>query len=56
MKRRTFLARAGGAMLAAPATASNVWQRHLITMAQPLSAGRIHADTEAGFVSDFGRP
>jgi hypothetical protein len=49
MKRRTFLAGAGAAMLAAPAAASNVWQRHLIAMAQPLSAGQVHVDTGSRF-------
>jgi lipoprotein-anchoring transpeptidase ErfK/SrfK len=50
MKRRQFLAGAGAALLASPAIASNVWQRHLITMAQPMSPGQVHVDTGSRFL------
>ncbi|WP_394151812.1 L,D-transpeptidase [Loktanella salsilacus] len=50
MKRRHFLAGVGAAMLSTPAIASNIWQRHLVTMARPLAAGQIHVDTDQRFL------
>lgn len=50
IRRRDVLAGLAAATLASPALASNVWARHVVTMANSLPAGQIHVQTSDRFL------
>ena len=50
MKRRDVLAGLAAALVAAPAVASDIWVRHLVTMGHSLPAGQIHVQTRERFL------